>query len=47
MGNDPQEFLDGVHKVLSAMRVTPTRQGRVGFISIEGSFSNMVQSIEG
>ncbi|TMW81050.1 hypothetical protein EJD97_012431 [Solanum chilense] len=45
VGEDPQEFLDGVYKMLSAMGVT-SREKSVSFIPIEGGFSCVVHSME-
>ena len=47
VNEDPQKFLDGVYKALSAMRVTSKGKAELDFVPIEGCFSNLVQSMEG
>ena len=41
----PQDFLQGVYKVLSVVYIM--EEGRVGFVQIEIFFSNMIHTMEG
>lgn len=44
VGEDPQEFLDGVNKIVSAMEYILGRK-HSGILIIEGGFSSIVHSI--
>ena len=46
VGEDPQEFVDGVYKVLRAMGLTYREKTELAFVPIKGGCSSVVYSME-